>query len=53
MNLWFPIDKVVWMSWKYGAEEDVHSLRHTKDVIGAYVPAGARIHIHRYLDRLR
>jgi len=29
------------------------SLHHTNEVIGAYVPAGARIHSYRYLDRLR
>ena len=29
------------------------SLRHTNEVIGAYVTAGARIHFYRYLDRLQ
>ena len=29
------------------------NLRHTNKVIGAYVTAGARIHLYRYLDRLR
>ena len=28
------------------------NLRHTNKVIGAYVTAGARIHLYRYLDRL-
>ena len=36
-----------------GAEEDVPNLRHTNEVIGAYVTAGARIHLYRYPDRLR
>ena len=27
-------------------------MRHTNEVIGAYVPEGARIHLYRYLDRL-
>ena len=35
------------------AEEDVPSLRHTNEVIGAYVTAGARIHLYSYLDRLQ
>ena len=33
MNLAFASDDVVGM-WKYGAEEDVPSLRHTNEVIG-------------------
>jgi len=53
MNLAFANDDVVWILWKYGAQEDVTSLRHTNEVIGAYVTAGARIHLYRYLDRLR
>ena len=53
MNLPYASDDVVWMSWKYGAEEDVRILRYTNEVIGAYVTAGARIHLYRYLDRLR
>jgi len=44
---------VVWISWKYRAEEDVPSLRYTNDVIGTYVTAGARLHLYRYIDRLR
>jgi len=42
MNIAFASDDVVWISWKYGAEEDVPSLRNTKEVIGAYVTAGAK-----------
>jgi len=53
MNLIFTSDDVVWLSWKRVAEEDVPNLSHTKEVIGAYVTAGARIHLYRYLDRLR
>jgi hypothetical protein len=52
-NLVFASDDVVWLSWKHGAEEDVSSLRHTNEVIGAYVTAGARIHMYRHLDRLQ
>jgi len=52
-NLVFASDDVVWLSWKHGAEEDMSSLRHTNGIMGAYVTAGARIHLYRYLDRLQ
>jgi hypothetical protein len=45
-NLVFASDDVVWLSWKCGTEEDVPSLRHTNEVIGAYVTAGARLHLY-------
>jgi len=51
-NLTFPNDDVVWISWKHSAEEHVPNLRHTNEVIGAYVTSGARMHLYRYLDRL-
>jgi len=51
-NLAFANDDVVWISWKHSAKEHVSNLRHTNEVIGAYVPEGARIHLYRYLDRL-
>jgi len=44
MNLVLANEEVFWFSLKYGAEEHVPSLGHTKVVIGAYVRAGARIH---------
>ena len=53
MNLAFASDDVVWISWMYGAEEDLSSQRHSKVVKGAYVTTGARIHLYPYLDRLR
>jgi hypothetical protein len=52
-NMAFASDDVVWLSWKYSGEERVQRLRHSNDVIGAYVTAGARIHLYRYLDRLQ
>jgi len=52
-NVVFASDDIVWLSWKCGAKKDVPNLGHTKEVIGAYVTAGARIHLYRYLDRLR
>jgi len=51
-NIAFASDDVVWISWKHSAEEHVPNLRHTNEVIGAYVTAGARIHLYRYLHRL-
>ena len=50
-NLMFAKDDV-WISWKLTAEERVPNLRHTIEVIGAYVTVGARIHLYQYLDRV-
>jgi len=49
----FANDDVVWVTWKYTTENRVPSLRHTNDVDGAHVTAGARIHLYRYLDKLQ
>jgi len=49
----FANDDVVWISWQFSSEERVPSLRHTNEVIGAYVTAGARIHLYSYLNRLQ
>ena len=43
--LMFASDDVVWESWRYIAEEKVPNLRHTNEVIGAYVTSVARIHL--------
>lgn len=53
MNMMFAGEKAVWVSWRFTAEEQIPSLRHTKEVIGAYVTAGAWIHLYSYLDRLQ
>jgi len=34
-NLVLASDDAVWIAWKYGGEEQVPSLRHTNEVIGA------------------
>jgi len=47
-NLVFASDDVVWIAWKYGAEEQLPSQRHTNDVIGTYVPAGKERDIMRH-----
>ena len=52
-NLAFASDDVVWLFWKVTAEENVPNLPHTNEVIGAYVTAGARIHLYGFLDRLQ
>jgi len=52
MNIAFAGDDVVHNSCKYGEEEDVPNLPHWNEVTGAYVAAGARIHLYRYFDRL-
>jgi hypothetical protein len=49
----FTNDDVVCASWRCFAEEKGPTLHHTKEVIGAYVTAGARIHFYKYLDRLQ
>jgi hypothetical protein len=42
-NLLFAADEVVWVMWKYAeVEENMPVLRHTNEVIGAYVTTGAR-----------
>jgi hypothetical protein len=40
-NLLFDSDDVVWVSWKYAAEERISKLPHTNEVIGSFVTAGA------------
>jgi hypothetical protein len=52
-NMLFATDDVVWIAWQYSSDERVPSLRHTNEVIGAYVTAGARIHLYSYLDKLQ
>jgi hypothetical protein len=52
-NLVFANDTMVWASWRFIAVEKVPSLGHTNEVIGAYVTAGARIHLYDYVDRLQ
>jgi len=53
MNLAIVSDSVCWASWRYAEEEEIPNLRHTNEVIGAYVTAGARMHLYKYLDKLR
>ena len=48
----FRSDSVVWASWRYTAEEQAPGLRHTNEVVAAYVAYGGRIHLYPYLDKL-
>jgi len=50
-NLVIASDDVVWASWRFVAEEGIPCLRHTYE--GAYVTAGACLHLYSYLDRLQ
>ena len=52
-TLLFAGVQAVWISWKYSDERHAPALRHTNDVIASYVTAGARIHIYKYLDKLK
>jgi len=52
-NMLFANDDVVWITYQYSADERVPSFRHTNEVIGAYVTAGARIHLYGFLDKLQ
>ena len=52
-NLMFASEDVLCASWRCIAEETVLSLGHTNEVIGAYVTAGARIHLYSYFDMLQ
>jgi hypothetical protein len=53
VNMIFASDNVVWISWQYSSEKHVTSLRHTNEIVGAFVTASARIHFYFYLDRLK
>jgi hypothetical protein len=45
---------VVWVTWKYAeGEENMPDLRHTNEVVGAYITTGARLKLYGYLDGLK
>jgi hypothetical protein len=44
-DLLFASDEVVWASWRYIDEENIPSLSHTNELIGAIVTAGSRLHL--------
>jgi hypothetical protein len=52
-NLHFVGDEVVWVTWKCAEEENMPVLRHTDEVIGAYVTTGGRLKLYSYLNTLK
>jgi hypothetical protein len=53
-NLLFAFDTVVFVTWKYAKrEENMLFLRHTNEVVGAYVTTGARLKLYDYLNALK
>jgi hypothetical protein len=50
-SLLFASEQVVWVIWRYA--EDVPNLRHTNEIVGAYVTTGGRMQLYRYLDALQ
>ena len=52
VNLMFASDSVAWASWRYTAEKQAPSLRHTNEVFAEYVLCGGLMHLYEYLDKL-
>jgi hypothetical protein len=52
-SLLFASDEVVWVSWRYSDEEQVPNIKHTNEVLGAYVTAGARLCLYDFLDKVQ
>ncbi|GFG37031.1 hypothetical protein Cfor_05731 [Coptotermes formosanus] len=48
----FANDDVIWVTWRVSEKEKIPSLRHTNEVICAYVTAGARLKLYSYFDTL-
>jgi hypothetical protein len=54
IKLFFAGDEVVWVTWRYVEEEEnMPVLRHTNEVMVAYVTTGARLKLYTYLDALK
>jgi hypothetical protein len=51
-HLHFESDDVVWVTWHVSEEKNFPGLRHTNEVIGAYVKTGACLKLYSYLDKL-
>ena len=52
-TLLFSGDSVCWISWRHSDEAGAPSLRDTNEAIASFVTAGARLHLYRYLDKLK
>jgi len=53
MNLVFANHEIVRAFYPYGQEEQIRCVRHTNEVIGVYVIAGARLRLYCCLERLQ
>ena len=51
--LLFVGDQAVCICWKHSDERQTPTFKHTNDVIGSYVTAGAKMHLYTYLDILQ
>ena len=49
MNLFFASIRVVWASWRCAADELVHTIRHTNEVIEVFEACGGRRHLYSRL----
>ena len=50
-NLIFPIDDVVWVSWKH-SEDNIAAGKHVSVLVAAYVTTQARLKLYEYLSEL-
>jgi hypothetical protein len=41
------------VSWRFSDEEKIPNLKHTNEVLGTYVTAGARLRLYHFLDRVQ
>ena len=48
----FASDSVAWASWRYTAEEQAPSLRHTNEVVAAHVECGGGMHLYAHLHKI-
>jgi hypothetical protein len=53
VSLLFANYQVVWVSWRNAEDERVPILRRTNHIVGAFVTAGGRMQLYRYLDTLQ
>jgi hypothetical protein len=50
-SLMFARDEVVWISWRFTDEEKIPKLKRTKEVLGAYLTASARLRLNHFLEK--
>jgi hypothetical protein len=52
-SLLFPSDEVVWVTWRFSDKEKIPNIKHTNEVLGAYVTPGARLGQYHFLERVQ